>query len=274
MIPKVIHYCWFGGNQLPELAQKCIESWKKYFPDYEIKEWNESNFDLNCCDYVKEAYTAKKWAFVSDYARFWILYNYGGLYFDTDVEVIRDMSEIVNRGAFMGCEAMNKCAPGLGLGVNPGLGLGVNPGLGLYKEILDFYHTIHFVNKDGTLNEQTVVLYTTNILKKHGFKKLEQIQYVAGIYIYPEEYFCPLNYGTGKLTITNNTFSIHHYSASWHSKLDSIVDAIERCGSNNKKIEYRCRRIISFPFRVANKIKKNGIKNTAKFIIKKLGGCK
>ena len=130
------------------------------------------------------------------------------------------------------------------------------------------------MNKDGTLNEQTVVLYTTNILKKHGFKKLEQIQYVAGIYIYPEEYFCPLNYGTGKLTITNNTFSIHHYSASWHSKLDSIVDAIERCGSNNKKIEYRCRRIISFPFRVANKIKKNGIKNTAKFIIKKLGGCK
>ena len=105
MIPRIIHYCWFGGNQLPELAQKCIESWKKYFPDYEIKEWNESNFDLNCCDYVKEAYTAKKWAFVSDYARFWILYNYGGLYFDTDVEVIRDMSEIVNRGAFMGCEA-------------------------------------------------------------------------------------------------------------------------------------------------------------------------
>ena len=104
MIPKIIHYCWFGGNLLPELAQKCIESWKVYLPDYKIKEWNESNFDLNCCTYVKEAYEAKKWAFVSDYARFWILYTYGGLYFDTDVEVIKDMSDIIKNGAYMlGC---------------------------------------------------------------------------------------------------------------------------------------------------------------------------
>ena len=252
MIPKIIHYCWFGGNPLPDMAKKCIESWRKYFPDYEIREWNESNFDLKSCDYCREAYQAKKWAFVSDYARFWILYNYGGLYFDTDVEVIRDMSEIVNRGAFMGCEAVNKCAPGLGL----------------YKEILDFYHTIHFANEDGTLNEQTVVFYTTNILKKHGLQEVEEIQNIAGVYIYPAEYFCPMNYGTGKLTITKNTVSIHHYSASWHSKLDDIVYAIERCDSN--KFEYKFRRIISFPFRVANKIQKNGVKNTLRFIGNKL----
>ena len=99
MTPKIIHYCWFGGNPLPDDAKKCIGSWKKFFPEYEIKEWNERNFDVNCCDYVKEAYAAKKWAFVSDYARFWILYHEGGLYFDTDVEVIKDMSDIIAKGA-------------------------------------------------------------------------------------------------------------------------------------------------------------------------------
>ena len=104
MIPKIIHYCWFGRNPLPELAQKCIASWKKYLPDYEIKEWNEDNFDVNIIPYTAEAYAAKKYAFVSDYARFWILYKYGGIYFDTDVEVIRPIDDIIAKGNFMGCE--------------------------------------------------------------------------------------------------------------------------------------------------------------------------
>lgn len=104
MIPKIIHYCWFGRGPLPELAQKCITSWKKYLPDYEIKEWNEDNFDVNIIPYTAEAYKAKKYAFVSDYARFWILYKFGGIYFDTDVEVIRPIDDIVERGNFMGFE--------------------------------------------------------------------------------------------------------------------------------------------------------------------------
>ena len=104
MIPKVIHYCWFGGNPLPELAKICIDSWKKYLPDYEIKEWNETNFDLDSCEYIREAYNCKKWAFVSDYARFWILYNYGGLYFDTDVEILNPLDDIIKCGSFMGNE--------------------------------------------------------------------------------------------------------------------------------------------------------------------------
>lgn len=104
MIPKIIHYCWFGRGPLPELAQKCIASWKKYLPDYEIKEWNEDNFDVNIIPYTAEAYQAKKYAFVSDYARFWIMYHYGGIYFDTDVEVIRPMDDIVANGNFMGFE--------------------------------------------------------------------------------------------------------------------------------------------------------------------------
>lgn len=215
MIPKVIHYCWFGGNPLPDLAKKCISSWKFYMPDYEIKEWNESNFDVSCCAYVKEAYEAKKWAFVSDYARFWILYMHGGLYFDTDVEIIKDMSDIIDKGAFMGCEISDKCVSGLGIGVNPGLGLGVNPGLSLYKEILDNYADSHFLNKDGTYDYSTVVDRTTKILYTHGFKANNQIQQIAEVFVYPTDYFCPMDYTTGKLVITENTRSIHWYDASW-----------------------------------------------------------
>lgn len=211
MIPKTIHYCWFGGNPLPDLAIKCISSWKEYFPDYEIKEWNESNFDLNCCAYVKEAYDAKKWAFVSDYARFWILYNYGGLYFDTDVEVIKDMSDIIKRGAFMGCESFD----GSGILVNPGLGLGVGPGVNFYKEILDDYNNSHFLNSDGTHNYMTVVTRTTDFLVKHGLQPNDELQKIDGINIYPKDYFCPMDYTTGKVELTENSCSIHWYDASW-----------------------------------------------------------
>ena len=137
MIPKVIHYCWFGGNPLPEFAIKCIDSWRKYMPDYEIKEWNESNFDVNIIPYTKEAYEAKKYAFVSDYARFWILYHYGGVYFDTDVEVIRPLDEIIERGAFMGCEIDGQDPHYGDIAVNPGLGLAVKAGHQVYKAILE-----------------------------------------------------------------------------------------------------------------------------------------
>ena len=215
MIPKIIHYCWFGGNPLTELAKKCIASWKKYFPDYRIKEWNETNFDLNCCAYVKEAYQSKKWAFVSDYARFLILYREGGLYFDTDVEVIKPFDDIIENGAFMGCETTDKCAPGLGLGVNPGLGLGVNPGLSIYKEVLENYEKSHFFNPDGTNNYVTVVDRVTDILSNHGFEEKDVIQSVAGIKVYPPEFFCPMDYKTGKLCVTDHTHSIHWYDASW-----------------------------------------------------------
>lgn len=270
MIPKVIHYCWFGGNLLPDFAQKCIASWKTYLPDYEVREWNESNFDLNCCDYVREAYQAQKWAFVSDYARFWILYHYGGLYFDTDVEIVRDMSNIIENGAFMGCEAAAKC----GLGVNPGLGLGVNPGLGVYKEILEDYQTAHFFYKDGTYNYDTVVKRTTDVLMRYGFKECDEIQMVAGVMIYPTEYFAPYNYMTGNWNMTENTVSIHHYAATWHSQLEELIIKIERCEYSVHPGEYIIRRIISLPFRIVNKIKNAGIKGAGKTILNRLGNKK
>ena len=126
-IPKVIHYCWFGGNPLPELAQRCIDSWRKYLPDYEIKEWNESNFNVNIIPYTAEAYQQGKYAFVSDYARFWILYRYGGIYFDTDVEVIRPLDDVLDRGGFMGFETHYKES------LNPHE-VATNPGLSLIKK--------------------------------------------------------------------------------------------------------------------------------------------
>lgn len=209
MIPKVIHYCWFGRNPLPKLAKKCIASWKKFFPDYEIKEWNEDNFDVNIIPYTREAYAAKKYAFVSDYARFWILYHYGGVYFDTDVEVIKPMDDIIERGAFMGRER------GTGGMVAPGLGLGVGPLNSLYQQMLDKYTSISFRLQDGTLNTKTIVFYMTELLDQRGLKIDNSMQMIDGIMIYPEEYFCPMDSTSGLLNVTNETCSIHWYNCSW-----------------------------------------------------------
>lgn len=219
MIPKKIHYCWFGGKPLDKMGRKCLESWRKYFPDYEIVEWNESNFDFHCCQYVKEAYEAKKWAFVSDYARYKILYEQGGIYFDTDVEVVRSFDDILEKGAFMGCE--NPTVK-VGTQANPGLGCAVAPGLGFYKEILDDYEKSSFYNEDGTFNLYTIVQRTTDLLRQHGLRDTLDIQTVADINIYPAEYFCPINMCSGKLEMTANTHSIHHYAGSWVNK-GSIV---------------------------------------------------
>ena len=217
MIPKVIHYCWFGYKPLSVFAVKCIASWKKFFPDYEIKEWNETNYDVHSIPYIHEAYEAKKYAFVSDYVRFDILYRYGGLYFDTDVEVIKSMDAIIAKGPFMGCEKNADTKGATTPTVAPGLGLGVKPGLGLYGELLQLYAGLHFVKVDGTLNLKTVVDYTTELLCKHGLRNINEVQECAGVWIYPQEYFCPISVDDGKLRITSNTVSIHHYSQSWQS---------------------------------------------------------
>lgn len=210
MIPKTIHYCWFGRNPLPKLAKDCIASWKKYLPDYEIKEWNEDNFDVNIIPYTAEAYRAKKYAFVSDYARFWILYHYGGLYFDTDVEVIKGMNDIIEKGAFMGCEMTKNKEQ-----INPGLGLGATHGLGLYKEILETYKNKSFFSITGRITGTVVTLVTNIIKSKKTHLDLNQINQIEDITIYPIEYFCPLNALTNELKITENTYSIHHYIATW-----------------------------------------------------------
>lgn len=269
-IPRVIHYCWFGGNPLPELAVRCIESWKKYCPEYEIKEWNESNFNLDACAYVREAYQAKKWAFVSDYARFEILYRYGGLYFDTDVELIGSIDDILHKGAFLGVE--RDCGGNLQLPVNPGLGMAAAPGLSFYADILEMYNSLHFLNEDGTYNQTTVVKYTTELLSERGLMNTEAVQTVAGINIYPWDYFCPMRYGTGELTITENTRSIHHYSASWLSEhgQKELQFRIKMSNKFGPAVGTRLGRIYSFPRRVSDKLKRLGFVGTVKFAWKKL----
>lgn len=212
MLPKLIHYCWFGKNPLPPLALQCIESWKKFFPDYEIIEWNEDNFDVNMVSYTREAYQEKKYAFVSDYARFWILHKYGGLYFDTDVEIIKPMDKIVNLGAFMGVE--NESSLENRIFVAPGLGMGSYKGDSILKELLDYYSILHFINVDGSYNLKTVVEYTTEILHEHDLKNSCKIQKCGNFYIYPKEYFNPMT-PSGIINIKQNTYSIHHYAGTW-----------------------------------------------------------
>lgn len=210
MIPKTIHYCWFGGKPLPQSARKCIDSWRKYLPDYEIREWSEANFDVNMVPYIREAYERRKYAFVSDYARFYILYHHGGLYFDTDVEVIRPMDDLLAHGAFMGIEHSLS-----GTGVNPGLGMAAEPQMALYKEVLNHYAGLHFADGQGVQLAGTVVKHTTDVLSRFGFIPENRMQQVAGIRIYPNDWFNPLDDATGRLTITENTHSIHHYAKTW-----------------------------------------------------------
>lgn len=212
MIPKIIHYCWFGRNPLPKSAQRCIASWRKFLPDYVIKEWNEDNFDVNILPYTRDAYEAKKYAFVSDVARFWVLYNYGGLYFDTDVEVIKSVDAIVSKGAFMGWELPNSDGKP---SVAPGLCLGTEKGNPLYKEILDKFESLSFWESEGNRNTYSMVPMVTDLLIKHGLKRDGTLQKVEGMIIYPSEYFCPMDPTTGIMEKTSNTVSIHWYDSSW-----------------------------------------------------------
>ncbi len=225
MIPKKLHYCWFGGKPLDKLGQRCLKSWEKYLPDYEIICWDESNFDINCCDYVRQAYEAKKWAFVSDYVRFKVLYEQGGIYFDTDVEVIKNFDDNILKKSFFGCENPCNKTPNM---VNPGLGCMAEPGLNFYAEMLEAYENDSFLNADGTLNLYTIVQRTTDMLKCHGLSDTTEIQNIAGINIYPAEYFCPINMDTGKLVITDKTYSIHHYAGSWESGVNKFRGKIYR----------------------------------------------
>ena len=224
MIPKIIHYCWFGGKPLPKSAEKCIASWKKYLPDYEIKRWDESNFDVNAIPYTREAYAACKFAFVSDYARFWILYHYGGVYFDTDVEVIRPIDDIINRGGFLGVESNRN---GI-YTVNPGLGFAATQGTAVIGEMVNLYSTFHFINTDGASDLKNIVEITTDYLSSKGLQNTDEIQDCCGFTIYPKDYFCPIDYDTRELKITENTRTIHHYAESWVPRSTRFKNALSR----------------------------------------------
>lgn len=206
MIPKTIHYCWFGGKPLPSMAKKCIASWKKYCPDYKIKRWDESNIDLSCCAYVKEAYESKKWAFITDYVRLWVMYNYGGIYMDTDVEVLKNLDPFLSNEAFSGFESIDRIPTGI---------MASEKGSHIIKLLLDRYNDRHFILSDGNLDLTTNVEEITNVMIPKGLALNGKKQTVDGFTFYPKDYFCPKDYRTKKLELTENTYTIHHFDGSW-----------------------------------------------------------
>lgn len=218
-IPKVIHYCWFGHGAMPSVAHECIKSWKQFLPDHEIRLWDESNFPVDFCTYTAEAYQARKFAFVSDVARFWILHRYGGIYFDTDVKVLAPMDHILRQGPFMGTETNGNENGYSWARVAPGLGMAATPGMPLLHTLLSRYLTYRFISPlDGSLNLRTIVEYTTSELHSQGLPHLiTEPTDCAGFRIYPKEYFSPRSMDGRSTVITPNTCSIHLFTNTWGS---------------------------------------------------------
>lgn len=206
MIPKIIHYCWFGRGEKPKLAQKCIASWKKYCPDYKVIEWNEDNFDVNTNQYVKEAYENKKYAFVTDYVRLFAMYTYGGIYMDTDVEIIKPIDSFLKNEAFSGFETKDTIQTGIMASENE---------FELFKHLLSYYDNRHFVRNDGNLDIKTNVVIITSMLKEKGFIPNGKFQIIDGFAIYPKDFFCPYEPSTGILKTTDDTVAIHWFDSSW-----------------------------------------------------------
>ena len=218
MIPKIIHYCWFGGNEKSPLIKRCIESWKIFCPDYEIKEWNESNFDVNCNAYVKKAYEMKKWAFVADYARFYVLYQYGGVYLDTDVQLVKNIDELRLKGKFAGF--------GNDETVSTGLILATEKNDWLCKKVMDTYIGEEFVWDDPS-KILAIGRRVTRILIDSGLKPNGQMQMVQYYTIYPKYYFNPTD-GDIRGKVDERAYSIHHYAATWFSPKDKFKNTLRR----------------------------------------------
>lgn len=227
MIPQIVHYCWFGHNELPPLAKKCIASWQKFLPNYEIKEWNENNFDVNSIPYTAKAYKHKKYAFVSDYARFKILYDNGGIYFDTDVEVIRSMDEIVAQAPYMGIETeeYNIDNENIKYSVNPGLGFAAPPRHPFFKDMMDLYRSLEFETNRKDYALKTITQYTSEMLQKKGWNPQNgEISKTDDITIFPKQYFNPFSSKRGTFEITDSTYSIHHYASSWLTTRQKFIN--------------------------------------------------
>lgn len=208
MIPKTIHFCWFGGNEKPEKAKKCIASWKNHCPSYEIREWNESNFDLEQCpQYVRDAYAAKKYAFVTDFVRLKVLFTHGGFYMDTDVELLKSLDPFLSDRAVIGFENDDF--------VNSGQMLAAEAGHPILKEMMERYETIDFFRSDGSIYLLGCPHVNTEVLEDHGLVKNGEEQIVADVHVYPADWFNPLDSATGLLNKTKNAVSIHWYSMSW-----------------------------------------------------------
>lgn len=216
MIPRVIHYCWFGHNPKPEMIRKCMETWEK--TGYKIIEWNEDNFDINSNPYVCEAYKNKKWAFVTDYVRLYVLYNYGGIYLDSDVEVVKPLDDLLGLPAFSGFEDKQSIPTGL---------LASEQGNKWIKILLDDYEGVHFLRKDGKLDLTTNVSRITNKTKRfYPIKLNNTLQEFDDFVIFPFDYFCAKSWMNGVVYRTKNTYTIHHFSGSWEPKYKRVIKGV------------------------------------------------
>lgn len=224
-IPKKIHYCWFGNGEKTLLIQKCIASWETYAPDYEIIEWNETNFDINQYIYSKQAYDIKKYAFVSDVARFHALYEQGGIYLDTDVELLKPLDKFLDNHIFMGYSRDGQ--------VNTGLIMGSEAKQDLLRVILDYYKSHSFLLKNGRANTTTVCTIVSDILVQNGIELDGKTKNNDKLSLYAADYFDPFDFEENKMYKSKNTHTIHYYSATWKSNKDM---AVYRIGKVIKRI--------------------------------------
>ncbi|WP_440603781.1 glycosyltransferase family 32 protein [Bacillus sp. GB_SG_008] len=238
-IPRIIHYCWFGEKEKPDIVKRCIDSWERNLSEYEIKEWNENNFDINCNSYVSEAYKSRKFAFVSDYVRVYALYKFGGIYLDTDVEVFRPFGNMLHHDSFWGFEQENYIATST---------IGATKGNELIKIFLDSYKEKSFIKEDGSYDDLTNVAIVTEILKDMGLKTNGEYQEIEDIgAFYPQTYFSPYDYINCRKFITKNTYAMHHFYKSWlppKARLKSNIKVIASKVIGGENIA-RIRKLIS-----------------------------
>ncbi|QIP13908.1 glycosyl transferase [Spirosoma aureum] len=217
MIPKVIHYCWFGRGKMPAMADRCICSWKQFLPNYELRLWNEDSFDINSVPYVKEAYQARKFAFVTDYVRLYALHQFGGIYLDTDVEVLKSLDDLLHLPAFSGFESDHEIPTGI---------MASEQHNEWASEQLRYYAGRHFLRPDGSYDMTTNVEIISGSMAANGFMLKNSYQIYKGcMHIFPKDYFCPKS-RSGIITISPNTYCIHHFEGSWQpvgSKLKKYI---------------------------------------------------
>lgn len=229
MIPKKIHYCWFGGNPFPPLVEECLKSWQEILPEYEFVRWDESNFDVGINHYVKQAYDAKKYAFVADYVRLYAIYNYGGIYMDTDVEVLQKLDSFLHNQAFSGFESYTSVPTGIMAGIKHFQG---------YKDLLNYYNDKSFLNEDGSYNLKTNVEIITEIYCGKGLRRDNTLQTIDGFTFYPKMFFCPLKLDIDSTNISD-IYTIHHFAGSWLSE-----EEIKRRNSFSYKLKSKIIKIL------------------------------